>query len=310
LYVGQPETALRLERPFLQSKTLWDAQESDRVYDEAETSKFRMLAAEDYIPNTADGLLRAYNNQTTDVVFGDFEMYKNRWYTLVLPFDASVREISAAFGYAQINVLNEAVESNEKIYMKLYNQMIPANTPFMLKIDRDINMNDESIIFEDKTIVYASDDDMYAAAENYEVPAETAVQDIAPLKNAGGTLFVGTYKGKYGKGTNGAVDGLKSNEWITRITNGNFNQGGEGVYCYPLGAYWVLAEDANPANVRLYVEEADGTITAINSVGEEVDDDAASFADGWYTVTGVKLEGEPTVSGTYIYNGQKVYLKK
>ena len=31
--------------------------------------------------------------------------------------------------------------------------------------------------------------------------------------------------------------------------------------------------------------------------------------DGWYTIDGIKLEGEPTTKGIYIVNGKKVIIK-
>ena len=34
-----------------------------------------------------------------------------------------------------------------------------------------------------------------------------------------------------------------------------------------------------------------------------------AFAEGWYTITGIKLTSEPTVTGTYIYNGKKVFFQ-
>jgi hypothetical protein len=39
--------------------------------------------------------------------------------------------------------------------------------------------------------------------------------------------------------------------------------------------------------------------------------DSADFNDGgWYTVSGIKLAGQPTVTGTYIHNGKVKFIKK
>ena len=35
----------------------------------------------------------------------------------------------------------------------------------------------------------------------------------------------------------------------------------------------------------------------------------AEAAEGWYSVTGIKLDAEPTAPGTYIFNGKKVFFQ-
>ena len=54
---------------------------------------------------------------------------------------------------------------------------------------------------------------------------------------------------------------------------------------------------------------ADAQDAPVAAEPEEIAGEDAGFAEGWYTVNGVKLTSEPTVSGTYIYNGKKVYVK-
>ena len=41
----------------------------------------------------------------------------------------------------------------------------------------------------------------------------------------------------------------------------------------------------------------------------ELDWNSTVNSDEWYTLSGVKLEGKPTVKGVYIYNGKKVAIK-
>ena len=39
--------------------------------------------------------------------------------------------------------------------------------------------------------------------------------------------------------------------------------------------------------------------------------ESADFNDGgWYTVSGIKLAGQPTVTGTYIHNGKVKFVRK
>jgi hypothetical protein len=60
--------------------------------------------------------------------------------------------------------------------------------------------------------------------------------------------------------------------------------------------------------MTFYVEEIDGTVTAINGVTKEVIGTNLN-ADGWHTLNGVKLQSAPTVKGIYINNGKKIVIK-
>jgi hypothetical protein len=76
-------------------------------------------------------------------------------------------------------------------------------------------------------------------------------------------------------------------------------------YCFH--AYLVLDSSFSAdANVRILVEEADGTVTAISNINAE---GVAVPAEGWYTINGVKLQGAPTQKGIYINNGKKIVVK-
>ena len=70
-----------------------------------------------------------------------------------------------------------------------------------------------------------------------------------------------------------------------------------------MGAY--LNTNGN-SKARIFVEEADGSVTAISTINA---DGVAIAAEGWYTLNGVKLQGAPTEKGVYIQNGKKVVIK-
>ena len=61
------------------------------------------------------------------------------------------------------------------------------------------------------------------------------------------------------------------------------------------------------AKARIFIEDEDGTLTEINAVDADAE---VAYGEGWYTINGVKLEGEPTTTGTYIFNGKKVFIQK
>ena len=51
-----------------------------------------------------------------------------------------------------------------------------------------------------------------------------------------------------------------------------------------------------------------GTTTAVIPIASDVND-ASAADDAWYTIHGIRLEGEPTEKGLYIHNGEKYSIK-
>ena len=368
--VGDERIALHLNRPYLgtnydpaedyaENGTLWDETKpgklvSDRVYDETlegddpatarDNFRFFDEVGEDVvpveIPNTADQLLRDFDGQTVKVHFGDFNIYKDRWYTLVLPFDTKVSDVSKAFGYAVIDVLDVTNTDKTTVRFKQYIHEIPANTPFLIKVPEDINMKDvvffahkeyeevpvigedEQPVVDEETgeavtetklvekhgykIQYKSEAQMKAAAEAFDAAAAAATASAtnipAAIKDVAGNMIIGTYLGKYGLTKN--KETTIGNSGVSLLKKSAV----EKAYIYPFGAYFRVADETAQGNIRLVIEEADGTLTVIDAV-ELAGAAEAEFAEGWYTITGIKLTSEPTVTGTYIYNGKKVFFQ-
>ena len=209
---------------------------------------------------------------------------KDTWYTFVLPFEIKVRDFSYALGYAVVDLMNEANEKGGNLALELTTSTIPANTPFTLKVDEDLDAEDlAEIVFEGKTI---------DAKADYTKPVFRT--------DAGGNTFYGTYE---------ALEDMAINEYFIYLNSGKFYHGGHATRKFPIAqteAYWVPKAGAE-GNVRITIEEPNGTTTVIEGVDADAE---AAAAEGWYTINGVKLEGEPTVSGTYIFNGKKVFIQK
>ena len=223
-----------------------------------------------------EGAVDTDTQHPVDVTFGDFEMFAEKWYPIVLPFETSVKEVSEAFGYAIVNVLKEDNDNAKKIAFKLYMQNIPANTPFVVKVYEKTNMN--SVSFYDKLIVNS---------------AAPVVADEAGVK------FIGSYSHKIGFAANEAFFSAsedRNDYYWGSATN--------STYMAPLGAYFQLPEGA-PARTITF-QEADGSTTAIDAITTA---NEVKNAEGWYTVNGVKLQGMPTEKGIYINNGKKVVVK-
>ena len=64
----------------------------------------------------------------------------------------------------------------------------------------------------------------------------------------------------------------------------------------------MLAE-ATQAGARVFISVG-GETTAIHPIQTETDD------DGWYTLSGLKLDKKPTQTGVYIHRGEKTVIKE
>ena len=223
---------------------------------------------------------------------------KESWNTLVLPFDISVPKLSEILGYCIVNVINpdktvvvdgKSTEFYGKLTMKgAYGKdYIPANTPFMVKTTdalADIVDADGNIDFGSQKII---------APTNLSFDA------------GNGATFVGTYEKKtVTKEDGGNIWFMLGNQegWakIGTLSTNSWD-------IVPFAAYIQLP--AACARVTFYMEEEDGTVTAIESVDAEDAESAESAAEGWYTINGVKLNAKPTQKGIYIFNGKKVAIQ-
>lgn len=230
-------------------------------------------------------VLKDHDDVIVNVKLADRGMYYDQWYGLVLPFDTKVSALSKKLDYAVVNTLNP----NSDGYANGFNfeiamGEIKANTPFLVKIADETKKGVDvaEVTFEKVRIQYA------------EEPKAT--------DKSGDFQIVGTWDSFVGPEGNCIVIRHSSKGPRTET----FDNATADTKVRETEAYLRLPAGANPANVRILVQEADGTMTAINGVAEA----EAEVAEGWYTINGVKLEGEPTVSGTYIFNGKKVFIQK
>ena len=244
-----------------------------------------------------DELIRDYagtevNSVTITCSEQEYKVKADQWYTMVLPFTATVREIQTLFngfvGVDQLKKEHSASKASE-IRFGYTTKDIPANNPFLAKTDKEFT-------FVEKTIARDGEKIMIDYPEN----ADGTAGEIA-IEDANHNKVIGTY--------NAFVADNASDYVYIQLSDGEFHPMSVGTYVRPLGAYIQVAEGVanNQAPVRIVIEEADGTETVINGVDAEAE---VAYGEGWYTISGVKLEGEPTTSGTYIFNGKKVFIQK
>ena len=217
----------------------------------------------------------------------------DQWYSMVLPFDVTVREISNAFGYAIVNIADPDATTEKNVVFKLQKitDVIEANTPFCLKTDEDIDTSGEGYLAE------------FEGIHTIELPEggqpSVLIEDPASL----GYSFDGTYV---------EMDIDNSLSYLRFLYNDGWKYVGKSsstVFTLkPYTGYVNLGESNAARNVTFTFEEADGTTTSIDAV-DFMSGKTNVDAEGVYNLNGMKLQGAPTQKGVYIQKGQKVIVK-
>ena len=218
------------------------------------------------------------------------EWTAGRWNSMILPFDVTVEELSAAFGYAIFNVVDEANSTASSTKFKLemgIDGAIPANTPFLIKTNAD--MPDGTVIsFANKTIVAP-------AAAKVEMPIGST-----------GNKFIGTYETVTISAANPGYFWYGASDSPAHIGTSSANTWD----VVPFACYVDQNELNQSAHEMTFIyEDLNGETTAIRSISADEIDKAKAYGEGWYNLNGVKMQGVPTEKGIYIMNGKKVVLK-
>ena len=231
----------------------------------------------------------AYDVTLTGLKFGKEQgvdvvtMNAKKWYSMVLPFEISVAQLSSTLGYAIVNRMDQTT-SDGNVHFRLTFDKIPANEPFLVKAVKGVNGDETSAIeingktFENVTITKPED-----------VTVSIKTQDQTPIS------FTGVYEKQHYPAVGAKGYSGKDNFWEIKTANVS--------YLDPFRSYWIA-----PVSARVFVEDLDenGT-TVIKEINAQTMNEIA--ADGWYTVNGIKLQSIPTEKGVYIHNGKKVVLK-
>ena len=216
------------------------------------------------------------------------KLVADEWYTFVLPFEVKPSELFSSdyFGYGAAEILDaNKSKGNNVVFSLQVAKPIPANTPFILKVGEDKAVN--ALVFENVKIA-----DMDYVKNNPTTGEAGNVQFVGLYYDKKGFTAAQRYNAKVGDDPRGFYPGGdKSRNIVVKRTN----------------AYLQFPSADAAAKARIFIEEEDGTFTAINGVAAEAD--AAVAGEGWYTISGVKLNAQPTEKGIYIFNGKKVAIQ-
>lgn len=236
--------------------------------------KLVVPAAETIVLDDTEDLSGLTAADNKNVTFTTRQLTKGVWTTMVLPFEATVRQISNALGYAIVDMLEE---SGDDMNFKIAMGTIPAYTPFLVKVDEDINLNTK--VIGPVNIVAPIEANLTQSNDSYNFIGKLDNEAIA---------------------TDFWAVGNKMSE-----SNFEFDKYKAGKTLKALRAY-ITAKPGVTAAPKIFIEEPDGTVTAIQAINA---DGEAVPAEGWYTLSGVKLNAAPTQKGVYIHNGKKFVVK-
>jgi hypothetical protein len=216
------------------------------------------------------------------VTFTDRSINAGFWNVVALPFEASVAQISEAFGYAAVDVLNEAANDGNIHFQVISSGKVPAYTPFIVKTTEDeelIKSNFNEVVFYDVTL------EAWPAAKN------------SVVKDAAQNEFIGTFL------ANTEIPAKSQEHWY--MSKGTWYDTMNRTKAVNLKAFraYVHFDPANvAAGARIFIEEPDGTETAIDAV------EFNNMVNGdTYTVDGMKVN--KAQKGVYIQNGKKIAVK-
>ena len=218
----------------------------------------------------------------------------NEWGTICLPFAMTNEQVTAAFG-SDVQLCNFTGHDYEEAsngditsitmhFEPVLPAVIEANHPYLIKVSNPVTQ------FEVENVNIAPEDEPCVEYDNGKsgnrrvvfsgfygtYQAQTVVPEFA-LFLSGGNFY-------YSKGLTkmkGYRAYFETQEILTKVENGS-------------------------AGAKIGLVINDGETTSLN---EELRMKSEEFGEGWYSIDGMKLNGEPKKKGIYIKDGRKVVVK-
>ena len=252
-------------------------------------------------------VLEAHKGQTVKVILTKREMTPNEWYEWVLPFDVKPRDlfstpyfvtdevVESRWGYGAIDILDVDKSKNGQVVFDITVNTIPANTPFLVKIDKNLSSADCGTIEFDNVVI--DPNATYADEEG------NAVNPVASATDES-VNFVGLYDDKDGLADNEMalmIAGTKPHREFYRGKTGQPNM--DAFRLIRTKAFLEFPTAADAVKAQIIIEEADGSYTAINGV----EANGTISTEGIYNLSGQRVN--KAQKGIYIKDGKKVLVK-
>ena len=236
--------------------------------------------------NDNSDILTSYNNQTCTVELSGRTLYKDgKWNTLCLPFDLTLSGSVLNGDGVVAKKLDpySTILDGTKLTLVFDNApaTILAGTPFIIKWNN--------------TGVHLSNVQFNNVEINKTAPT--------PVKFSTVCQFVGTYSPfSIGDTSNGTYDG-DINEIILLSSDNTLGYSKNPRTLRSCRAHFMIPTSAGiRAMMDFDIDFDGGESTRITNMDST---DETDGNDGWWTLTGVKLDGKPTERGIYLHNGRK-----
>ena len=222
-----------------------------------------------------------------DVTFSDRPINLDGWNVLCLPFDLKPFMVSRAFGYAIPDIIIKNSTDGNIHFEQNLSKTIPAGTPFIVNISKENCpvTNFKDITFKNVTLKkveasYTEEDDNH----------NRFFSTFSPVTLCGKEFWF-----------------MSKGAWYnaSKYTSSN------PVSLKSLRAYIDFSANKVSEAPMIIIEEPDGTTTVIDALAFNRGEFSTNGTqdDGWYSVTGARLSGEPTAKGVYIHQSRKVIIK-
>lgn len=155
----------------------------------------------------------------------------------------------------------------------------------------------------------------------YVIPAAIEAGETT----SGDWTFTGTYETKKWEDAPTGIYGFSAQDTEDGISQGQFVKVGKYVFIKPMRAYLMYKggaenyaavrmkaptrganEEMLPETISVRLIDADGEVSAIGTLNTVT---GKVSLEGWYTLSGKRLMGQPTQKGIYVNNGKKVIIK-
>ena len=240
--------------------------------------------------------LANYDGKKVNASFPDRVLYKDgKWNTLCLPFDVTVAGSPLDGPGVEVKTLKDASLKNGTLTLKFTEGSeteLKAGVPYLIKWEKP----DPYVAFNYEHPELASD--LYAPTfKNVTLNATLNPVVITDLISFDGTYTLWEY--------------IQDAPSVLLMDGENLFYPKNYSYLNPFRAYFQLlggieAIDSGlgEGGIKSMVVDFGDEETNIETV-----DNGQQTTDGWYTLSGVKLNGKPATKGVYLYNGKKVVIK-
>ena len=233
------------------------------------------LADDDRMATTKNAdLIAAWNERSATVTLSGRRLYKDgKWNTICLPFNVTIADSPLAG--AEARTVTDANISDQELTLDFGTAVteLVAGTPYIIKwaIGEDIT----NPVFTNVTISNAKND----FSKNGTQFAGIYDSRIFTKDDRGQYLLLGSENTLYYAGTGAGIGACRA---YFQVPNGS----------------------AEIKAFNLNINGSDATEITDTDCTDQTDIDK-----GWWTLSGIRLNGKPTEKGVYLFNGKKVVVQ-